>query len=128
MPLRPAALSVTTVATAPFFVYFMLVDGGRMVPEAIMLALVAGGMIVILYRYNRTFSKLIRSQSILRHRQAETQKLSDENRQIAFTDPLSGLPNRRALLARLEAVSEQSGLGADSLAFVFIDLDGFKVT
>ena len=127
MPLRPAALSVATVATAPFFVYFMLVDGGRMVPEAIMLALVAGGMIVILYRYNRTFSKLIRSQRILRHRQAETQKLSDENRQIAFTDPLSGLPNRRALLARLEAVSEQSGLGADSLAFVFIDLDGFKV-
>jgi diguanylate cyclase (GGDEF)-like protein len=127
MPLRSAALSVATVGTAPFFVFFMLADGGGKVPEAIMLALVAGGMVIILYRYNRTFSKLIRSQSILRQRQAETQKLSDENRQIAFTDPLSGLPNRRALLARLESVSEQSGLGPDSLAIVFIDLDGFKV-
>ena len=46
MPLRSAALSVATVATAPFFVYFMLVDGGRMAPEAITLALVAGGMVM----------------------------------------------------------------------------------
>lgn len=127
MPLRSAALSVATVATAPFFVYFLLVDGGRMVPEAIMLALVAAGMVIILYRYNRTFSKLIRSQRTLQQRQAETQKLSDENRQIAFTDPLSGLPNRRALIARLEEASAQSGLRPDSLAIVFIDLDGFKV-
>ena len=127
MPLRSAALSIATVATAPFFIYFMLVDGGRMAPEALMLALVAGGMIVILYRYNRTFSKLIRSQRNLRQRQEETQKLSDENRLIAFTDPLSGLPNRRALLARLEAVSAASRPGPDTLAVVFIDLDGFKV-
>src|SRR3990167_4572841 len=126
MPLRSAALSVATVATAPFFIYFMMADGGRMVPEAAMLALVAGGMVVILYRYNLTFAKLIRSQHILRQRQAETQKLSDENRQIAFTDPLSGLPNRRALLARLEAVAQAPRLGADRLAVVFIDLDGFK--
>lgn len=127
MPLRSAALSVATVGTVPFFAYFMLADGGRMAPEAVTLALVASGMVIILYRYNRTFSKLIRSQRILEQRQAETQKLSDENRQIAFTDPLSGLPNRRALLARLESVSEQSGLGPDSLAIAFIDLDGFKV-
>jgi len=127
MPLRSAALSVATLATMPFFAFFMLADGGRMVPEALMLALVAAGMIIILYRYNRTFSKLIRSKRILLQRQEETQKLSDDNRRIAFTDPLSGLPNRRALLARLEEVASIDRSRVQSLAVIFIDLDGFKV-
>lgn len=125
-PLRSAALSVATVATVPFFLYFSLADNGRMMPEAIMLSLVAGGMVVILYKYNITFSKLIRSRKILHQRQLETQKLSDENRRIAFTDPLSGLPNRRALLSRLEEISGLPREAPGRLAVVFIDLDGFK--
>lgn len=125
-PLRSAALSVATVATVPFFIFFSLADGGRMMPEAIMLSLVASGMVVILYKYNNTFSKLIRSRKILRQRQLETQKLSDENRRIAFTDPLSGLPNRRALLSRLEEISGLPREASGRLAVVFIDLDGFK--
>ena len=127
MPLRSAALSVATVATPPFFIFFLFADQGRMMPEAIMLAVVAAGMINILYRHNGTFSKLISSRSILRQRQLDTEKLSDENRRIAFTDPLSGLPNRRAMLARLEELSAAGHPGPDSLAVVFIDLDGFKV-
>ena len=125
-PLRSAALSVATVATVPFFIFFSLADGGRMMPEALMLSLVASGMVVILYKYNNTFSKLIRSRKILRQRQLETQKLSDENRRIAFTDPLSGLPNRRALLSRLEEISGLPREASGRLAVVFIDLDGFK--
>ncbi|WP_083759040.1 putative bifunctional diguanylate cyclase/phosphodiesterase [Hyphomonas neptunium] len=127
MPLRSAALSVATVATPPFFVFFLFADQGRMMPEAIMMAVVAAGMINILYRHNGTFSKLISSRRILRQRQLDTQQLSDENRRIAFTDPLSGLPNRRAMLARLEALSASGPCGPDRLAVVFIDLDGFKV-
>ncbi|MEX0768839.1 MAG: bifunctional diguanylate cyclase/phosphodiesterase [Microthrixaceae bacterium] len=41
---------------------------------------------------------------------------------LALEDPLTGLPNRAALLSRLEAVSPQ-----DFLALLFIDLDHFKV-
>jgi len=126
-PLRSAALSVATIASVPFLIYFSTVDNSRMLPEALMLTLVAGGMVFILYKYNSTFSKLIRSRHILRQRQLETQKLSDENRRIAYTDPLSGLPNRRALLSRLEEIVEISGRQPGSLAMVFIDLDGFKV-
>jgi diguanylate cyclase (GGDEF)-like protein len=126
MPLRSAALSVATVGTLPFFLYFLFTDAGRMAPEAFMLAFVAGGMVFVLYRYNNTFSKLIRSQQNLSLRQAETQRLSDENQLIAFTDPLSGLPNRRALLARLDIISNAKRAGPDCLAVVFIDLDGFK--
>ncbi len=126
-PLRSAALSVATIASVPFFIYFSTVDNSRMLPEALMLTLVAGGMVFILYKYNSTFSKLIRSRHILRQRQLETQKLSDENRRIAHTDSLSGLPNRRALLSRLESIAELQDREPGQLAMVFIDLDGFKV-
>ncbi len=126
IPLRSAALSVATVGTTSFFFYFLFADSGQMASEAIMLAFVAGGMIVVLYRYNATFSQLIQSQNSLNQRQAETQKLSDENRQIAFTDPLSGLPNRRALIHRLNEIGAGESRGPDTLAVVFIDLDGFK--
>ncbi|MFN7180308.1 putative bifunctional diguanylate cyclase/phosphodiesterase [Hyphomonas sp.] len=126
-PLRPAALSVATFSTIPFLIHFSVVDNARRLPEALMLTMVAGGMVFILYKYNATFAKLIRSRHILRQRQLETQKLSDENRQIAFTDPLSGLPNRRALLSRLEAIASRTDREPGQLAMVFIDLDGFKV-
>ena len=45
-------------------------------------------------------------------------------RELAMTDWLSHLPNRRALLERLEAVSESGSPGITCV--VFIDLDGFK--
>lgn len=126
-PLRPAALAVATVASLPFLAFFAVVDGGQMLAEALMLTMVAGAMVVILYKYNATFAKLIRSRHVLRQRQLETQKLSDENRRIAFTDPLSGLPNRRALLSRLEILANEPRKAPGDLAMVFIDLDGFKV-
>ena len=45
-----------------------------------------------------------------------------ETRRLALTDELTGLPNRRALLRRLE-----QGVDArSSLALLLIDLDGFK--
>lgn len=45
-------------------------------------------------------------------------------RRIAVTDWLSGLPNRRALIERLEQLN-QSG-DTDTITVVFMDLDGFK--
>lgn len=45
-------------------------------------------------------------------------------RRIAVTDWLSGLPNRRALIERLEQLN-QSG-ETDTISVVFMDLDGFK--
>lgn len=47
--------------------------------------------------------------------------------QLAFYDPLTGLPNRRLLLDRLEAALKASHRSAEHGALMFIDLDNFKV-
>lgn len=49
-----------------------------------------------------------------------------EARQLALCDPLTGLPNRRYFLERLEREHEQRRQRGEQLAVLFIDLDGFK--
>ena len=126
MTLRAAAMRVAAVSTLSFAVFFSLADGSRMLVEAVVLGFVGVGMMVVTHRYNLDFSKLVRSERDLRSRQAETEKLSEENRRIAFTDALSELPNRRQLLAQLDMVEGRRSAIGDGLAVIFIDLDGFK--
>jgi len=62
-------------------------------------------------RLERTV-RLLRSQGALR--------------ELAQTDPLTGLANRRALLARLEAESRRAHRYRNHLTCVMVDLDGLK--
>ncbi len=126
MTMRAAAMRVALASTLTFVVYFSFVDDGKMLVEAVVLFFVGAGMMVVTYRFNLDFANLIRSQRNLRMRQAETEKLSEENRRIAFTDALSGLPNRRKLLSFLASLEARSDTQIDTLAIIFIDLDGFK--
>lgn len=126
MTLRAAAMLVAVVSTISFALYFSWVEGGQLLPQALVLCCVCLGMAVVTHSFNRSFAEVVQSRRILHIRQLETEKLSEENRRIAFSDPLSGLPNRRELLARLDRFDERQGLPPNSLAIVFIDLDGFK--
>lgn len=45
---------------------------------------------------------------------------------LAGHDPLTGLPNRRTLLARLEDTIQRQSLATDTAALVYVDLDRFK--
>ncbi|NLR70412.1 EAL domain-containing protein [Novosphingobium sp. ERN07] len=126
MTLGPVAMRVAVVSTLSFLFYFSWADNGQMLAQTIVLCLVSAGMVVVVHRHTHSFSELIRSRRNLRMRQHETEKLSEENRRIAFTDPLSGLPNRRELLARLDRLEARADLPRNSLAVIFIDLDGFK--
>jgi diguanylate cyclase (GGDEF)-like protein/PAS domain S-box-containing protein len=54
----------------------------------------------------------------------ERRALLDRLRHQAFLDALTGLPNRRSFLDRLEAACAAGGDGV--AAIMFIDLDGFK--
>ncbi len=56
----------------------------------------------------------------------ERHRANDAIRTLAYYDPLTGLPNRRLLLERLQhaqALGDRSGLRG---AVLFLDLDGFK--
>lgn len=50
-------------------------------------------------------------------------RLQEETRQLAFYDPLTGLPNRRMLLEKIAAASQQADPTA---ALFFVDIDNFK--
>jgi diguanylate cyclase (GGDEF)-like protein len=48
------------------------------------------------------------------------------HRRQALTDELTGLPNRRALLHRLELLTRDRGHGKERASLLLADLDGFK--
>ncbi|MFW6346338.1 MAG: EAL domain-containing protein, partial [Halomonas sp.] len=56
----------------------------------------------------------------------ERKAAEHEIHQLAFFDPLTGLPNRRLLLDRLEGVLKDSYRSGKFGALIFIDLDHFK--
>jgi diguanylate cyclase (GGDEF)-like protein/PAS domain S-box-containing protein len=46
--------------------------------------------------------------------------------ELAYTDPLTGLPNRRRLEEQLDTAIWNARSGHDTVALLFVDLDGFK--
>ncbi|GHO71008.1 hypothetical protein KSC_099000 [Ktedonobacter sp. SOSP1-52] len=56
----------------------------------------------------------------------ELEKLYREQEQAALTDPISGLPNHRALMTELDKALERSRRTGVNWALVFADLDHFK--
>jgi len=66
---------------------------------------------------------------VAQRRERELQQLKvahDEIRNLAFYDPLTGLPNRRLLLNRLQQTLASSARNSRKRAMLFIDLDNFK--
>ncbi len=57
---------------------------------------------------------------------SERKRVEQEVERLAFFDQLTGLPNRRLLLDRLQQALANSGRGASIGALLFIDLDNFK--
>ena len=60
------------------------------------------------------------------HDITERKRAEDEIRQLAFYDPLTGLPNRRLLLDRLQRALASSARHQNEGALLYIDLDNFK--
>ena len=59
--------------------------------------------------------------------ETEKRQLLDSLREMAFHDPLTSLPNRRAVAGRLERALRTARDQAQQHAFCYIDLDQFKL-
>jgi|GEM_PF-381112 len=56
----------------------------------------------------------------------ELRHIQDQLHQLSFFDSLTGLPNRRLLLERLDRAQQSSGRTGYEGALVLVDIDGFK--
>ncbi len=53
-------------------------------------------------------------------------EIDDQNERLAFTDEMTGLPNRRKFESKLDALLEERAITRRPFAIAFLDLDGFK--
>ena len=106
--LRPAAIGTTIMGLFPSSIAMILV--GPFEAQMLGIAMLSVGMLMVRFvaeQYDQLITGLL---------------LAEENRRLALTDPLTGLANRRATMAALDAE-----VVADSnFAVALIDLDGFK--
>jgi diguanylate cyclase (GGDEF)-like protein len=126
MHVRAAALLLTGIVIVPFTIFFASSGNPVFIALSLNVVLVCGSMTYILFTYYRDFRALIQSKKELTERQAETQRLSDENHRIANVDSLTNLPNRRQFRSELEDALTRAETTGAPLALGLIDLDGFK--
>ncbi|MFH1805269.1 MAG: EAL domain-containing protein [Pseudomonadota bacterium] len=121
----PAAFIVVGIVLGTFVVHFGLTGNDVFMAIAANMALVSVVIVQIIRSYYAAFSELIASRRVLEEQHRTTQELSNQNRQLAHLDFLTGLANRRDFFHRLETMLA----GADDatrFAVAVIDLDGFK--
>ncbi len=85
------------------------------------------------HRLASALSDLMTSNQRLAHLLVEKNRLvanlsesEARNRQLAYYDPLTDLPNRRLLLDRLEQALTHAKRNRNAMAIMFLDLDHFK--
>lgn len=120
-----AAISVVLAATLPMSVAFML--GGHpvmshLVPVFVLVTILVIYMLRVIYR---GFAEIVSSRAALQAAHQHTETAREQAVTMAFTDPLTGLGNRRRLDAELANMGRDA---TDDACFMLamLDLDGFK--
>lgn len=112
IPLRRDYLLIAAVTWL-----LMLAGRPRIVPEGMdagIVALLVGAALLVGFGLNHAIVASLRT----------TFRLKEDFRRLAETDPLTGLPNRRALMERLQAAC--AGPAESAWHFALLDLDDFK--
>jgi len=113
------AIAFTTFALAPGIIIYLLSAEPFLVLVGVSGIFYVLFLIVSIKAINRSLIEgvLLRERAI---------KNAEEVKQLAFYDLLTGLPNRRLLLERLERALAQSWRSGKRGALLFLDLDYFK--
>ena len=90
-----------------------LYESGSLVLIAV---LALTGVIVLQGRYLSSLMAKVKSKN----------EVEDQNERLAFTDEMTGLPNRRKFEAKLDALLKERNQTRRPFAIAFLDLDGFK--
>jgi len=126
MHVRLAALVVGLCVLVPFTFFFAISGQPTFAAISINMVLVVAALLVILLGNNRDFAALVASRNEMAMRQAETQRLLEENHRLANMDALTGIPNRRSFERHLAEALARARAGGRSIAVARLDLDQFK--
>ncbi|MGN6376955.1 MAG: diguanylate cyclase domain-containing protein [Sphingomonas sp.] len=106
-------LAIPTIAglAVPFLLAIIVADHGHFAIGAPQFAVVVAGTAALTLQNHRVLVAMFRARQ--------------EAQGLAMTDVLTGLPNRAALLDRLERTGDSAGR-SPGLAMLFVDMDRFK--
>jgi diguanylate cyclase (GGDEF)-like protein len=124
--LPQAAIVLTIAVTLPYLGYYLLVGDRVLISMAVNIALVTAVMLRVLLISFTRFEGLINSRAILAEKQREAEMLGAENAQLAHTDMLTGLPNRRHFFGELDRCIHAAREAGGRIAVGVVDLDRFK--
>ena len=126
MHVRVASFAVGAVVLIPFAVFFATSGVPVFAAISVNMVLVITALVVILLGNYRDFAALVASRTEMAERQAETQRLSDENFRLATRDGVTGLPNRRSFMQTLEEAVADAAMTGHGIAVARLDIDSFK--
>ena len=126
MHLRAAALMVAISVLSPFSAFFLVQGNPIYLAMAFNLIVVVVALLFVTFLNFRTFAELVASRVEMADKQAETQRLSDENNRLANIDPLTELPNRRQFDRALQLMVDQANADGSEIAVARLDIDRFK--
>ncbi len=126
MHLPQAAQLVHILTMVPYMGYHLYHGNATFILVAINAAAVTTLMIRVSHNAFEGFTELITSRAELTLQRSEAERLAAENASLAMTDALTGLPNRRLFLARLEERVQLSQQSGQSFTVGVLDLDRFK--
>jgi diguanylate cyclase (GGDEF)-like protein len=124
--LPQAALVLTVAVTLPYLGYYLVLGDHVLIATALNIALVTAVMMRVLLTSFTRFEGLINSRAILAEKQREAELLGAENAQLAHTDVLTGLPNRRHFFGELDRGIHDAREAGRRIAVGVVDLDRFK--
>lgn len=108
----------------PVALRLVLSDEAARIGMGVSLILLTFATLRLLGVHNHGFAQLVRSRSDVETERERAQKAERLAKEVAATDPLTGVANRRAFVAMLEeALAERTSA---SIGVALIDLDGFK--
>jgi diguanylate cyclase (GGDEF)-like protein len=107
----------------PMSIAALLSNDRRFAGAAFGLIVVAALTMRLLGAHSRHFTTVIRSRSVIAREQELVEQARQEAIVAATTDFLTGLPNRRALVAALDTAASE---GVAPFALAILDLDRFK--